>query len=113
MKTDNYEEIYQMALEVINENEFTIKEYISNHNLALWAMQVYNMYSENKVITTRLQKLIDISVIISHTKISVIINDTSKSSYTKAEKIIQYEDLETDLLMLLILLDFTYIKAES
>lgn len=112
MKNEDYAEIYDTALNLAGALELEVKEYFTTKQLALWAMTVYNAFDQVKVITTRLLGDIDCSVIVSHLRLSVIINDTNKASWLAEEDVIKYEELDIDLTNLMHSLDTAFIKAD-
>lgn len=112
MKNEDYAEVYDTALNVVSAMDLEVKGYFTAKQLALWAMTVYNAFDQVKVITTRLLGVIDCSVIVTHLRLSVIINDTNKASWMAEEDVIGYEELDADIANLLQVLDYAFVKAD-
>lgn len=112
MKENNYSRIYDTAINLIESLDLYVKEYFDDKQLALWVVAVYSTFDQLKVITTRILGKTDSSVIVSHHKISVIINDYSVHSWVKCEEVIVYDNLEDDIENLLTSLDIAYIRTD-
>lgn len=112
MKENDYSKIYDTAMNLIESLDLYIKEYFNDKQLALWVVAVYSTFDQLKVITTRIIGKTDSSVIVSHNKISVIINDYDVHSWVKCEEVIKYSNLEDDIENLLASLDIAYIRTD-
>lgn len=112
MKETNYDQLYMRAYLIIDETDARCKEYFSVKTLAAWFCGVYITFDQEKVITTRLQTQYDVSVVISHHKLSVINNETGRHSWVKVDEVIEYEELEADVYSMLECLSFALLRSE-
>lgn len=112
MKENDYSKIYDTAINLTESLDLYVKEYFDDKQLALWVVAVYSTFDQLKVITTRILGKTDSSVIVSHYKISVIINDYAVHSWVRCEEVIKYSNLENDIENLLTSLDIAYIRTD-
>lgn len=112
MKVENYDILYDLVLNQINETDTRAKDYYTVDMLSAWFCSVYLIFHSDKVITTRMDGDKDISIIVTHHKLSVINNETKTHSWVKGEELIQYEDIEEDVQRMLIALSFALLRSD-
>ncbi len=111
MQTSDLNQVYQTATALIEANNYKALEYVPINQLAMWCVRCIEQYHQRKVITERIYGHQDISIILSDYKLSVILNESGKHSWVKAENIIQYEDTAADIDTLMQCLDFAILRA--
>lgn len=112
MESKDLNEVLEIATQVVQNNDWRAKDYITNEQLAMWLVRVYEDYYKRKVLTERLHGQQDISVILSDTKLSVILNETGQASSAKCENLMAYNNIEEDLTSAMELLDIAILRAE-
>lgn len=113
MQETDQKHILDVAKSLIEQNEYYVTEYFDAELLAYWFLSVYNVFGNRKVITHRLRSHNDVSIIVSDTRISVILNEIGQSSWCPIENAIQYNELEEDVDTVFTHLDMAIQRAES
>lgn len=112
MESKDLNEVHNIAVNVVQNNDWRSKDYITDAELAMWLVRVYEDYYKRKVITERIYGHQDITVILSDTKLSVILNETGQASYAKCENLMAYNNIEEDLISAMEVLDIAILRAE-
>lgn len=112
MKEKDYTQVYNTAKAIIAQQDYYIKNYFSVDNLALWFLVNYSIFDIDAVCTTRLVGTMDVSIILSHNRLSLIINDNGQATWTPEKDAIKYEDLELDIQNMMNTLNWCFAKIE-
>lgn len=112
METNDLNKLYQTASALIETNNYHALLYVPVKQLAMWCVRCIEQYHQRKVITERIYGYQDLSIILSDSRLSVILNETGTQSWVKAENIITNEDTEADIDSLMQALDYVLIRLE-
>lgn len=112
MESKDLNEVLEIATLVVQNNDWRAKDYIPSEQLAMWLVRVYEDYYKRKVITERIYGHQDISVILSDTKLSVILNETGQASSAQCVNLMAYNNIEEDLVSAMEVLDIAILRAE-
>lgn len=112
MESKDLNEVLEIANQVVQNNDWRAKDYVPNEQLAMWLVRVYEDYYKRKVITERIHGHQDISVILSDTKLSVILNETGQASSAQCVNLMAYNNIEEDLVSAMEVLDIAILRAE-
>lgn len=112
MDSSALKEIYDTAIRVVQSNDWASLDYVSSEQLAMWLVRVCEGFTQRKVLTERLYGQQDISVILTQNRVSVVLNDTSQSSYAKFGYQVTFDVVFDDMFYLLQMLDLAILKAQ-
>lgn len=106
MKTTDPTQVYNVALNQLNVQDYYLLMFLSHEQLARYAMMTYLLYDEAGAITA---DFTGVSLIIGHKVVSVIIDEAL--GIFREENLISYTDLELDIQVILDTLDTACIRA--
>lgn len=112
MTPEILKQVYETAVKVVDSNDWHALDFVDDEQLAMFCVRVYEGFNERKVLTERMFGTQDLTVIVSWSRVSVILNETAQSSYVVFEVLFQYADIYADLSNLLQCVDFAIARAE-
>lgn len=112
MTSEQLNYIYETAQRAVNSNPWVTLDYITSEQLIMFCVRVYEGYTERKVITERIFGHQDTTLIVSNRKISVILNESSQSSYTLVSGLFQGMYEYDNIMAFLEYVDITFLKAD-
>lgn len=112
MNSEQLNYLYQTAQRAVKYNYWVALDFITEEQLAMFCVRVYEGYTERKVITERIYGHQDTTLIVSCRKISVILNESNQSSYTLVSGLFQGLYEFDNIVTFLEYLDITFLRAQ-